>query len=158
MVVEGVLSPGLGIPLEGDVEVLVSFFAADVLPPFGIRLAILEDFLEDSDEGSSLGDDVSFEVLLDLLLSSLSLEGAVVLLMFPEDLECDVEEVLVGVETECWVLEGGCLAGAGLIIVTPSSPYSDRSSSSCRAISTTDGDTLEPARGLISLNLSSMDL
>lgn len=155
---EGALSPGLGMPLEGAVEVLVSFFADDVLPPFGMRLAILELFLEDSDEVSSLGDEVSFEDLPDLPLSSLSLEGAVVLLPFAEDLEYDVEEVFVGATMDAWVLGGGCLAGAGLVGVTPSSPYSDKSSSSCRAISTTEGETLEPARGLISLNFSSIDL
>lgn len=157
-VADGALSPGLGMPLEGAVEVLVSFFADDVLPPFGMKLAILEVFLDDSDEVSSLGDEVSFELLPDLLFSSLSLEGAIVLLPFAEDLEYDVEEVLVGAAMDDWVLGGGCLAGALLIDITASSPYSDRSSSSCRAISTTDGDTLEPARGLISLNFSSMDL
>lgn len=157
-VTEGTLSPGLGMPVEEAVEVLVSFFADDVLPPFGMRLAILELFLTDSDNGSSLGDEMSFEDLPDLLLSSLSLGGAAVLLPLAEDLEYDVEEVLVGAAMDVWVLGGCCLVGAGLVAVRPSSPYSDRSSSSCRAISTTDGETLEPARGLISLNLSSMDL
>lgn len=144
----------MGIPLEGA-ALLVSFFADDDFPPFGIRLAIFELFLSD-EVVSSLGDE-SF--LSDLLFSSLSLEGANDLLPFAEDFEYDDEEEeeeedLLGA-VMVWVLGAGCLDGA---LLGGSSPYSDMSSSSCSAISTTEGDTLEPALGLISLNFSSMDL
>lgn len=110
---EGALSPGFGMPLEED-ELLVSFFADEGFPPFGMRLAILEFFLLDSDDDSrsSLGGELSFAGFPDLLLSSLSLDDAIDLLPFAEDFEYDDEEVLLGAVMEgVWVLGGVCLAG-----------------------------------------------
>lgn len=170
VVAEGALSPGLGMPLEAP----PSFFPDDGFPPLGIRLAILEDFLVESAKEStrsSLGGELSLEDFPDLLLSSLSLDEDVDLLPFTElfenEEEGEEEEVLlVAVREEAGVLVGICLAVALLLPllhtdpvgVSPSSPYSDRSSSSCRDISATDGDALEADRGLISRNFSNMDL
>lgn len=136
-----------------------------------MRLAILEDFLLESanDSRSSLGGDVSFEDFPDLLLSSLSLDTAMDRLLLAEALEKegDEEEVLLGAaREEAGVLVGICLAVALLlpllhtepVAVSPSSPYSDKSSSSCRAISATDGEVREADLGLIRRNFSSMDL
>lgn len=161
--VEGVLSPGLGIPLEG------SFLPDDGFPPLGIRLAILEFFFEESakDSRSSLGGEHSLEDFPDLLLSSLSLDEVMDLLLLAEPFENEEEgEVLLDVLREdVDVFVGICLAVALLLLllhtepmgVNPSSPYSDMSSSSCSAISATDGDAREADRGLIRRNFSSMD-
>ena len=161
---EGALSPGFGMPLEAP----PSFFPADGLPPLGMRLAILEDFLPESTNDSSLSGELSLEDFPDLLLSSLSLDEATDLLPLAEAFvyeEEEEEEVLLdAVRDDAGVLVGICLAVALLLPllhtdpvgVSPSSPYSDRSSSSCRAISATDGDARD--LGLIRRNFSSMDL
>lgn len=166
--VEGVLSPGLGMPLEA------SFFPDDGFPPLGMRLAILEVFFVESanDSRSSLGGELSLEDFPDLLLSSLSLDEAMDLLPLAEPFENEEEgeeeeEVLLdALREDVGVFVGICLAVALLLLllhtdpmgVNPSSPYSDRSSSSCSAISATDGDVREADRGLIRRNFSSMDL
>lgn len=159
------------MPLEAE-EPLPSFFPDDGFPPLGMRLAILDVFLLESANvsRSSFGGE-SFEDFEDLLLSSLSLFEAMDLLLladaFEYEVEDEAEEVLLGaVRDDAEVFVDVCLAVALLlpllhtdpIGVNPSSPYSDRSSSSCRAISTTDGDALEADRGLISRNFSSIDL
>lgn len=169
---EGALSPGLGMPLEAE-EAPPSFFPDDGFPPLGMRLAILEVFLVGSanDSRSSLGGEQSLEDFPDLLLSSLSLDEALDLLpldAFENEEEGEgEEEVLLGaVRDDAGVLVGICLAVALLLPllqtdpvgISPSSPYSDRSSSSCRAISATDGDDREADLGLIRRNFSSMDL
>lgn len=167
---EGALSPGLGIPL--DAEELPSFFPDDGFPPLGMRLPILEVFLVGSanDSRSSLGGELSLEDFPDLLFSSLSLDMD--LLPLADDFENEEEgeeeeEVLLGaVRDDAGVLVGICLAVALLLTllhadpvgVSPSSPYSDRSSSSCRAISATEGDAREADLGLIRRNFSNMDL
>lgn len=136
-----------------------------------MRLPILEVFLTGSLKESSFGGELSFEDFPDLLFSSLSLEMD--LLLLADDLENEEEgeeeeeEVLLdAVRDDAWVLVGICLAVALLptlphtdpVGVELSSPYSDRSSSSCRAISATEGDAREADLGLISRNFSSMDL
>lgn len=165
---EGALSPGLGIPLE--VEELPSFFADDGFPPLGIRLAVLEVFLVGSpnDSRSSLDGSLSLEDFPDLLFSSLSLDMD--LLQFVdafENEEGEEEDAFAGaVRDDAGVFVGICLAVALLLTllhtdlggVKPSSPYSDKSSSSCRAISATEGDALAADRGLINRNFSNMDL
>lgn len=165
---EGALSPGLGIPLEAEEP--PSFFPDDGFPPLGMRLAIFELFLVGSVNDSSLGGELSLEDFADLLLSSLSLETD--LLLLPEAFENeeegeDEEEALLGaVRDDVGALVGISLAAALLLVllhtdpvgVNPSSPYSDRSSSSCRAISATEGDAREADLGLIRRNFSSMDL
>lgn len=151
------------MPLEAE-EAPPSFFPDDGFPPLGMRLAILEVFLVESanDSRSSLGGELSLEDFPDLLLSSLSLDMD--LDAFENEEE---EEVLLDVvRDDVGVLVGMCLAVALLLPllhtdpvgVNPSSPYSDRSSSSCRAISATDGDAREADLGLIKRNFSSMDL
>lgn len=161
---EGALSPGLGIPLDSD------FFPDDGFPPLGMRLPILEDFLVGSANASrsSLGGELSLADFPDLLFSSLSLDMDLLPLAeaFENEEEGEEEEeVLLGaVRDDAGVLVGICLAVALLLLhtdpvgVNPSSPYSDRSSSSCRAISTTEGDAREADRGLIRRNFSNMDL
>lgn len=167
-VVDGALSPGFGMPLAAE-EVPPSFFPDDDFPPFGMRLAILEDFLVESAEfsRSSFGGELSFEDFTDLFLSSLSLHGAKDLLPLAEVFDEDEEEVLLGAETDAaGVFVELCLAVALLLPllhndpvgVCPSSPYSERSSSSCSVISAMDGDALEADRGLMSLNFSNIDL
>lgn len=167
---EGALSPGLGMPVEAP----PSFFPDDGFPPLGMRLAILEDFLVGSanDSRSSLGGELSLEDLPDLLLSSLSLDEAMDLLPLADAFENEEEgeeeeEVLLGAMRDGGVvLVEICLAVALLLPllhtdpvgVSPSSPYSNMSSSSCRAISATDGDAREADLGLIRRNFSSMDL
>lgn len=161
---EGALSPGLGMPLEA------SFFPDDDFPPLGMRLAILEVFFAESAKvsRSSFGGELSLEDFPGLLLSSLSLHGVKDLPPLPfEDEDMDEDEVLLGAERDdAEVFVGICLAVALLLPllhtepvgVSPSSPYSDRSSSSCRAISAIDGDALEAERGLIRRNFSNIDL
>lgn len=168
--VEGAFSPGFGMPLEAD-EAPPSFFPDVGFPPLGMRLAILEVFLLGSakDSRSSLGGELSLEDFPDLLLSSLSLDEAMDLLLdaFENEEGEEEEEVLLGAtRDDAVVLVDICLAVALLLPllhtdpvgVNPSSPYSDRSSSSCRAISATDGDAREADLGLIRRNFSSMDL
>lgn len=168
MVVEGALSPGLGMPV--DAEELPSFFPDAGFPPLGMRLAILEDFLVGSanESRSSLGGELSLEDFPDLLLSSLSLDTDLLPLgdAFENEEGEDEEELLLGAaRDDVGALVGICLAVALLPLllhtdpvgVNPSSPYSDRSSSSCRAISATDGDAREADLGLIKRNFSSMD-
>lgn len=167
---EGALSPGFGMLLEAE-GAPPSFFPDDDFPPLGMRLAILEDFLLESANvsRSSLGGELSFPDFPDLLLSSLSLLGAMDLLPFAEAFENEEEDedVLLGaVRDDAGVFVGICLAVALLLPllhtdpvgVNPSSPYSDRSSSSCRAISAIDGDTLEADLGFIRRNFSNIDL
>lgn len=164
MVVEGALSPGLGMPLEAEEP--PSFFPDDGFPPLGMRLAILEFFLVGSaNSRSSLGGELSLEDFTDLLLSSLSLDMD---LAFENEGEGEEEEeVLLGaVRDDAGVLVGICFAVALLLLlphtdpvgVSPSSPYSDMSSSSCSAMSATDGDAREADLGLIRRNFSSIDL
>lgn len=155
-----------------DAEELLSFFPEDGFPPLGMRLAILEVFLVGStdDSRSSLGGELSLEDFPDLLLSSLSLDMDLLPLVDPFENEEEGEEeedVLLGaVRADAEVLVGICLAVALLPLllhtdpvgVNPSSPFSDRSSSSCRAISAIDGDAREADLGLIRRNFSSMDL
>ncbi len=166
---EGAFSPGLGMPLEAEEP--PSFFPDDGFPPLGMRLAILEVFLVGSanDSRSSLGGELSLD-FPDLLLSSLSLDIDLLPLADPFENEEDgeeEEEVLLGaVRDDAEVLVGICLAVALLLPllhtdpvgVNPSSPFSERSSSSCRAISAIDGDDREADLGLIRRNFSSMDL
>lgn len=170
---EGAFSPGLGMLLEAG-EAPPSFFPEDGFPPLGMRLAILELFLVGSanDSRSSLAGELSLEDFPDLLLSSLSLDEAMDLLPLADAFENEEEgkeevEVLPGaVRDGVEDLADICLAVALLLLllhtepvgVNPSSPYSDRSSSSCRAISATDGDAREADLGLIRRNFSSMDL
>lgn len=167
---EGALSPGLGMPLEAE-EAPPSFFPDDGFPPLGIRLAILEVFLEESanDSRSSLGGVLSLADFPDLLLSSLSLDEAMDLLPLADVFENEEEgeeDLLGAVRDGVVVLVDICLAVALLLLllhtdpvgVSVSSPYSDRSSSSCRAISATDGDAREADLGLIRRNFSNMDL
>lgn len=158
------------MPLEA--EETPSFFPDEGLPPLGMRLAILDVFLVGSayDSCSSLGGELSLEDFPDLLLSSLTLDMD--LLPFAEAFENEdegeeEEEVFPGVAREdAEDLVGICLVVALLLPllhtdpmgINPSSPYSDRSSSSCRAISATDGDAREADLGLIRRNFSSMDL
>lgn len=171
--VEGALSPGFGMPVEAE-EAPPSFFPDDGFPPLGMRLAILEVFLVESvyDSRSSLAGELSLEDFPNLLLSSLSLDWAMDLLPLADAFENEEEgeeeeDVLLGaVRDDAGALVGICLAEAlllpllhiGPIGVNPSSPYSDRSSSSCRAISATDGDAREADLGLMRRNFSSMDL
>lgn len=165
---DGALSPGFGMPLEAEEE-LPSFFPDDDFPPLGMRLAILEVFFVESDafSRSSFGGELSFEDFPDLFLSSLSLHGAKDLLPLADVFDDDEDDVLLGAERDdAGVFVEICLAVALLLPllhtdpvgVCPSSPYSDRSSSSCRVISAMDGDALEAERGLISRNFSSIDL
>lgn len=166
---EGTLSPGFGMPLEAE-EVLPSFFPDDAFPPLGMKLAIFEVFFVESVKFScsSFGGELSLEDFPCLLLSSLSLHGVKDLLPLAlEDEKMDEDEVLLGAERDvAGVFAGTCLAVALLLPllhiepvgVNPSSPYSDRSSSSCRAISAIDGDALEAERGLIKRNFSNIDL
>lgn len=156
------------MPVEG------SFLPDDGFPPLGMRLAILEDFFVESpnDSRSSLGGEDSLEDFPDLLFSSLSLDEVMDLLTlaepFENEEEGDEEEeaLLDALREDVDVFVGICLAVALLLLllhtepmgVNPSSPYSDRSSSSCSAISATDGDDREADRGLIRRNFSSMDL
>lgn len=167
MVVEGALSPGLGMPLEAEEP--PSFFPDDGFPPLGMRLAILEFFLmESANSRSSLGGELSLEDFPDLLLSSLSLDMDLLPLTFENEGEGEEEEdVLLGaVRDDAGVLVGICFAVALLLLllhtdpvgVSPSSPYSDMSSSSWRAMSATDGDAREADLGLIRRNFSSIDL
>lgn len=157
------------MPLEAE-EALPSFFPDDGFPPLGMRLAILEVFLVASanESRSSLGRELSLEDFPDLLLSSLSLDMDLLPLAdaFENEEEGEEEVLLDVVRDDAGVLVGICLAVALLLPllhidpvgVNPSSPYSDRSSSSCRAISATDGDAREADLGLIKRNFSSMDL
>ncbi len=149
----GAFRPGLGMPLEAGIA--LSFFteAVDVLLPLGMRLAILEPFLEGSTiTGSSLGGVLA--LLLVLFLSSLSLGcGKDLLLWFLQLL------VLFGGAKEdagafpcCFDIPQG---GVGLQV--PSSPNSDKSSSSWRDISATEGEVLDADRGLMSRNFSNME-
>lgn len=167
--VEGALSPVLGIPVEAEEP--PSFFPDDGFPPLGMRLAIFEVFLVGSanDSRSSLGGELSLEDFTDLLFSSLSLDMDLLLLpdAFENEEEGEEEEALLGaVRDDVGALVGICLAVALLLTllhtdpvgVNPSSPYSDRSSSSCRAISATEGDAREADLGLIRRNFSIMDL
>lgn len=154
----------MGMPLEAGAGP-PSFFPDEDFPPLGMRLAILDVFLLESTKVSSLDGELSLEDFPDLLLSSLSLGGAAVRPLLAEDLEKDEDgdEVLLGgLSEDGGVLLGVCLTAALLHTnpggVAPSSPYSDRSSSSCRAISATDGDARDADLGLIRRNLSSMDL
>lgn len=129
------------MPLEAGSA--LSFFAAVVFPPLGMRLAILEAFLAGSEVTSSLGGVLALFLLL--LLSSLGWGKD--LLAFLLLLTAIVVVVLA---LAVFLFEGvgdgvGILPG-GLGHVPPSSPYSDRSSSSCKAI-----------RVLTSLNFSSID-
>lgn len=141
------------MPLEAGIA--LSFFteAVDVLLPLGMRLAILEPFLEGSTiTASSLGGVLA--LLLVLILSSLSLGcGKDLLLWFLQLL------VLFGGAKEdagvfpcCFEIPQG---GVGLQV--PSSPNSDKSSSSWRAISATEGEVLDADRGLMSRNFSNME-
>lgn len=164
--VDGGLSPGLGIPLEAEEP--LSFFADDGFPPLGMRLAILDDFLLGSANESRSSLEVSLSLdFPDLLFSSLSLDVGLVPLVDAFEYEEEEEEALVGAaRDDPGVFVGTCLAVALLLMlphtdpvgVNPSSPHSDRSSSSCRAISATEGDAREADRGLIRRNLSSIDL
>lgn len=164
--VDGSLSPGLGIPLEA--EELPSFFADDAFPPLGMRLAILDDFLLVSANESRSSLEVSPSLdFPDLLFSSLSLDVGLLPLVDAFEYEEEEEEALPGAaRDDPAVFIGTCLAGALLLMlphtdpvgVNPSSPHSDRSSSSCRAISVTEGEAREADRGFIRRNLSSIDL
>lgn len=159
------------MPLEAE-GVPPSFFPDDDFPPLGMRLAIFEVFFVESANASrsSFGGELSLQDLPDLLLSSLSLQEAADLLPLAEAFEYEEDEdedVLLGaLRGDAGVFVAICLAVALLLTllqadpvgVNPSSPYSDRSSSSCKAISATDGDALEADRGLISRNFSSIDL
>lgn len=171
-VVDGALSPGFGMPLEAEEEPL-SFFPDDDFPPLGMRLVILEAFLVESTgvSRSSLEGQLSLEYFPDLLLSSLSLHGAVGRLPLAEAFEYEGElfedEVLLDAGREdAGVFVGICLdvtlllplQDSGPVGTRLSSPYSDRSSSSWRAISAIDGDALEADRGLMRRNFSSIDL
>lgn len=151
------------MPLE-DEEVLPSFFPDDAFPPLGMKLAIFEVFFVESAKvsRSSFGGELSLKDFPCLLLSSLSLHGVKDLLPLAFE-----DEVLLGAERDAaGVFAGICLVVALLLLllytepvgVSPSSPYSDRSSSSCRAISAIDGDALEAERGLIRRNFSNIDL
>lgn len=129
------------MPLE--VGSALSFFAAGVFPPLGMRLAILEAFFPGSEVTSSLGGVLA--LLLFLLLSSLCWGKD--LLTFLLLLTAIFVAVLA---LAVFLFEGeedgvGILAG-GLGHVPLSSPYSERSSSSCKAI-----------RVLTSLNFSSIE-
>lgn len=138
------------MPLEAGIA--LSFFteAVDCLLPLGMRLAILEPFLEGSTiTGSSLGGVLA--LLLVLFLSSLSLGcGKDLLLWFLQLL------VLFGGAKEDAVVFPCCFeipqGGVG-----PSSPNSDKSSSSWRDISATEGEVLDADRGLMSRNFSNME-
>lgn len=164
--VVGGLSPGLGIPLEGEEP--LSFFADVGFPPLGMRLAILDDFLVGSAKESRSSLEVSLSLdFPDLLFSSLSLDVGLLPLVDAFEYEEEEEGALFGAareEPEPFV--GTCLAEALLLMlphtdpvgIEPSSPHSDRSSSSCRAISVTEGDAREDDRVLIRRNLSSIDL
>lgn len=170
--VDGCLSPALGIPLEAEEP--PSFFADDGFPPLGMRLAILEDFLVGSVNESLSSLEVSLSLdFPDLLFSSLSLDVGLLPLVDTFEYEEEEEEALDGAATDDpGVFVGTCLdvalllmlphtdpdAAAHRIGVNPSSPHSDRSSSSCRAISATEGEAREADRGLIRRNLSSIDL
>lgn len=172
----GAFNPGLGIPLEGVGRAVLSPLlppvgfvdppAATDFPPLGIRLAILEDFLPVSaDPEGSLPSSFGGVLALPpfpLLLSSFSLVWVMDLPLpaepLPDPLAVEKEEVdawaacmPAGDEAPPSRLTG---KGAGGQI---SSPYSDRSSSSCSVISAMEGDVREAERGLIRRNLSSME-
>lgn len=117
------------MPLEAGTA--LSFFAAVVFPPFGIRLAILEAFLADSEVPSSLGGVVA--LLLFLFLSSLGWgkDLFAFLLLLAAIVVVALALAVFLFESE-W--DGVVILPGGLGHVPPSSPYSDRSSSSCRAI------------------------
>lgn len=152
-VAAGAFRPGLGMLLEAGIA--LSFFTevADVLLPLGMRLAILEPFFEVSTiTGSSLGGVLA--LFLVLFLSSLSLGcGKDLLLWFLQllDLLGDAKADAEGFPC-CFEIPQG---GVGLQV--PSSPYSDKSSSSWRAISATEGEVLDVARGLRIRNFSNME-
>lgn len=140
-----------------------------------MRLPIFEVFFTAvslKESRSSLAGELSLEKdRPDLLFSSLSLETDLLLPTLPlEDFDNEEEEeegeaLFGGVREDAVFLLATCfdgppaavllhsrLVGAGL-----SSPYSDKSSSSWRAISATEGDARDADLGLISRNLSSMD-
>lgn len=149
------------MPLE--TEELPSFFVDDGFPPLGMRLAILDDFLLGSGYASRSSLDGSLSLdFPDRPFSSLSLDVGLLPLDALE-YEEEEDEALVGaVADDPGVFVGICLEVALLhtdpVGGSPSSPHSDRSSSSCRAISATEGDAREADRGLIRRNLSSIDL
>lgn len=121
----------------------LSFFTAVGFPPLGMRLAILEAFLAGSEVISSLGGVLA--LFLFLLLSSLGWGSDLFTFLLLLAAIVVMEFTLA-----VFLFEGegdgvGTLPG-GLGHVPPSSPYSDRSSSSCRAI-----------RVLTSRNFSSME-
>ena len=154
----------MGIPLDAGGAPL-SFLPAAVLPPLGIRLPILEDFFPASAGTGSLSSLGGVLALLALLLafSSFSLGWArdLLLELFPEPLAVETEAE-GGDDTGVW-----CMGAPSMPAVPPpsrlmgmgvgSSPYSDRSSSSCSDISATEGEVREAERGLMSRNLSSME-
>lgn len=146
----------------------LSFLPAAGLPPLGMRLAILEVFLDGSTMGSrcsSLGGVLALPPLL-LLLSSFSLGWGRDLLVpplegdepFTQPLLAAAREGGEAVLASCLVLLLLHIDDVGSVMLSPSSPYSDMSSSSCKAISATDGEVRAAERGLIIRNLSSMDL
>lgn len=148
----------------------LSFLPAAGLPPLGMRLAILEVFLDGSTMGSrcsSLGGVLALPPLL-LLLSSFSLGWGRDLLVPPlEGDEPFTEPLLAAAREGGEAVLASCLVlllllvhidDVGSVMLSPSSPYSDKSSSSCKAISATDGEVRAAERGLIIRNLSSMDL
>lgn len=153
------------MPLE--TEELPSFFVDDGFPPLGMRLAIFDDFLLGSGYASRSSLDGSLSLdFPDLPFSSLSLDAGL-LPLDAFEYEEEEDEALVGAVTgDPVVFVGICLEVALLLTLphtdpdggSPSSPHSDRSSSSCRAISATEGDAREADRGLIRRNLSSIDL
>lgn len=153
------------MPLEAEEP--LSFFADDGFPPLGMRLAILDDFLLGSANASRSSLDVSLSFdFPHLPFSSLSLDAGLWPLVDAFEYE-EEEEALVGAATDDpGLFVGTCLAVALLLMLLhtdpvggkPSSPHSDRSSSSCRAISATEGEAREADRGLIRRNLSSIDL
>lgn len=154
------------MPLEAEEP--LSFFADDGFPPLGMRLAILDDFLLGSANASRSSLDVSLSFdFPDLPFSSLSLDAGLWPLVDAFEYEEEEEEALVGAATDDpGLFVGTCLAVVLLLMLLhtdpaggkPSSPHSDRSSSSCRAISATEGEAREADRGLIRRNLSSIDL
>lgn len=135
-----------------EAGIALSFFteAVEVLLPLGMRLAILELFFVGSTiTGSSLGGVLA--LLFVLFLSSLGC-GRDLLLWF-------LLLFLLGGAKEGMEVFPCCLeipqGGVGLHM--PSSPHSDRSSSSCRAISATEGEVLDADRGLMRRNFSNME-
>lgn len=129
------------MPLEAGS--VLSFFAAVGFPPLGMRLAILEVFLAASEITSSLGGVLA--LILFLLLSSLGWGKDLLAFLL---LLAAIFVVVLALVVFLFEGEGD---GVGILPVglgydPTSSPYSDRSSSSCKAI-----------RVLTSLNFSSIE-